>query len=83
MLRMGRIWRIVFSSPSYAGAVAAVKAGLGITVMPNRMVPPELGVAESPDLPALSDTHVSLLKHRSDDPAINSLEQFVLKRLKY
>ena len=79
----GRPWRIVFSSPSYAGAVAAVKAGLGITAMPKGMIPSELGALEPNDLPPLSDTHVSLLKHQANDPIINSLEQFVLKRLKH
>ena len=35
----GRSWRLVFSSPSYAGTVAAVKAGMGITVIPHTMIP--------------------------------------------
>jgi DNA-binding transcriptional LysR family regulator len=79
----GRSWRLVFSSPSYAGAVAAVKAGMGITVMPHTMIPHELEAVDAAILPALHDTHVSLLKHRADNPAINTLEEFVLKRLKH
>jgi len=79
----GRSWRLVFSSPSYAGAVAAVKAGMGITVMPHTMIPHELEAVDGAILPALHDTHVSLLKHRADSPAINTLEEFVLKRLKH
>ncbi|MFN4274372.1 MAG: LysR substrate-binding domain-containing protein [Aliihoeflea sp.] len=52
----GREWRITYSSPSLAGLQAAVKAGLGVTVLPREMVPqgfvllgPEQGF---PSLPA-------------------------------
>ncbi|MFN7096670.1 MAG: LysR substrate-binding domain-containing protein [Gammaproteobacteria bacterium] len=79
---IGQPWRLVFSSPSYAGTIAAVKAGLGITVMPYTMISSELEVLESALLPKLANTHVSLLKHLSDNPAINTLEEFVLKKLK-
>lgn len=78
-----RPWRLVFSSPSFAGTLAAVRAGMGITVMPQTMVPEGLSPLESSFLPKLADTHVSLLKHRADNPAINTLEEFVLKRLKH
>lgn len=81
--KTGRPWRLVFSSPSYAGTVAAVKAGMGISVMPHTMIPPELQAVDASLLPKLADTHVSLLKHRADNPAINTLEEFVLKRLKH
>jgi DNA-binding transcriptional LysR family regulator len=79
----GRSWRMVFSSPSYAGTVAAVKAGMGITVMPHTMIPNELERMDESIMPKLEDTHVSLLKHRSDNVAVNSLESFVLKKLKH
>lgn len=78
----GRSWRLVLSSPSYAGAVAAVRAGMGVTVMPQTMIPQELQAIGASTLPDLEDTHVSLLKHRSDVAAINTLEGFVLSRLK-
>ena len=32
--RIGRTWRITYTSPSVAGARAAVLAGLGVTVLP-------------------------------------------------
>lgn len=78
----GRSWRLVLSSPSYAGAVAAVRAGMGVTVMPQTMIPQALQAIGASILPDLEDTHVSLLKHRSDVAAINTLEGFVLSRLK-
>lgn len=80
--QVGRSWRLVLSSPSYAGAIAAVKASMGITVMPHTMIPNGLQTIETSLLPKLEDTHVSLLKHRADNPAINTLEGFVLRKLK-
>ncbi len=81
--KTGHAWRLVFSSPSYAGAIAAVRAGLGITAMPYTMMPDGLEIIGPDKLPELADTHVSLLKHQANDAAINSLETFVLKKLKH
>ncbi|GAB4033380.1 LysR substrate-binding domain-containing protein [Spirosoma gilvum] len=81
--KSGRSWRLVLSSPSYAGAVAAVRAGMGITVMPQTMIPGDLQAVESSLLPKLADTHVSLIKHTATSAAINTLEEFVLRRLNH
>ncbi|WP_020599479.1 LysR substrate-binding domain-containing protein [Spirosoma panaciterrae] len=78
-----RAWRLVFSSPSYAGAVAAVRAGMGISVMPQTMIPADLQAVDAALLPKLADTHVSLIKHTATNVAINTLEEFVLRRLKH
>lgn len=78
-----RPWQVVFSSASFAGTIAAAKAGMGITVLPRTMVPQNLSIIEPPLLPKLSDTHVSLLKHTGINSAINSFEEFVLKKLKH
>lgn len=80
--KSGIAWRLAFSSPSNAGTVAAVKAGMGITVMPYTMIPHELEAIESTLLPSLADTHVSLLKHKADNLAINTLEGFVLQKIR-
>jgi len=78
-----RNWRIVFSSHSYAGTVAAIKAGMGITVLPRNMVPADLQIIrKNKDLPKLDDTHISLLKHHDKNLAVNSFEKFVVERLK-
>lgn len=79
----GRSWRLVFSSTSYTSTLAAVKASMGITVMPRAMIPDHLQEIETNDLPRLSDTHVSLLKQKADNTAINTLENFVLKKLQH
>ena len=75
-------WQVVFSSPSYNGTIAAVKAGLGITILPKVMVPNHLQTLNNTMLPTLSDTHISLLKRNKNNAAIASFEEFVLKKLK-
>lgn len=78
----GRTWRLVFSSTSHTSMLAAVKAGLGITVMPSGMMHHELQTIKETLLPKLPKTHVSLLKQTATNPAINTLERFVLDKLK-
>jgi DNA-binding transcriptional LysR family regulator len=76
-------WQLVFSSPSYNGTIAAVKAGLGITILPKIMIPNQVPILNNVGLPALHDTHVSLLKHNKNNIAIASFEEFVLKKLQH
>lgn len=78
-----RKWRIVLTSPSYASQVAAVQAGMGITVLPKNMIPNSIDIIwPNKTVPKLDDTHISLLKHRSDNPVVNNLEKFVLSKLR-
>lgn len=81
--KAGIKWRLVFSSPSYAGTVAAVKAGLGITALPRNMIPEQLAILNNLELPTLHDTHICLLKQNKTNPALSSFEQFVLAKLKH
>ncbi len=74
-------WRLAFSSNSYAGKIAALRAGLGITVFPHTIIPPEVKIIRSTILPKLKDSHFSLLKHKNDNAAVNSFEEFVIKNL--
>src|SRR5690606_36431896 len=75
--------RLVFSSPSYAGTIAAVKAGLGITVLPRTMIPAQLQALTHANLPVLEDTHICLLKQNNHNLALLSFEKFVLAKLKH
>jgi len=76
-------WRIVFSSHSYAGTIAAVRAGMGMTVLPRNMIPDDLEVMKVSDrIPQLDDTHISLIKHNDQNAAVNSFEKFVVERLR-
>jgi DNA-binding transcriptional LysR family regulator len=64
-----RPWHIVYQSPSLAGACAAVRAELGVTILPKEMVPAGFEViGEAQGLPALPDTEMAL-KLRSRQPA--------------
>ena len=81
--KAGLKWRLAYSSPSYAGKMAAVKAGLGITVIQRTMIPDYLERIENPCLPILNDIHISLLKKDSRNKAIESLEYFLLKKLRH
>jgi len=76
-------WRLVYSSPSYAGRMAAVKAGLGISVIQRTMIPSYLESIEHPLLPKLNNIHITLLKKEGANKAIESLEYFLLKRLRH
>ncbi|MFN7365329.1 MAG: LysR substrate-binding domain-containing protein [Alphaproteobacteria bacterium] len=77
-----RKWRIIFSSHSFASTIAAVRAGLGVTVLPRNMIPQDLQIIPKQEgIPQLSDTHISLLKHDETNPTINSLGDFVIKSL--
>jgi DNA-binding transcriptional LysR family regulator len=57
-----RDWRIIYSSPSSEGLQAAVRAGLGVTVMSKSMVPDGLITLSSELLPALPDTEIALYR---------------------
>lgn len=75
-------WRIVYTSPSYAATIAAVRANMGVTVLPVTMIPSKLQRLDD-FFPNLPDIHVSLLKQNmKDSPAIRSLHEFLLKKLK-
>ena len=74
-------WRIAFSSHSYSGIIAAIKAGLGLTILPQKMIPKGLNIIKSDLLPKLENSHISLLKSSNQNPAINSFEEFVIKYL--
>lgn len=74
--------RIVYSSPSYAGIIAAVRANMGVTVLPITMIPEKL-IRIDALLPELPDIHVSLIRQNNNDsPAIYSLIEFLLAKLK-
>lgn len=75
-------WRIIYTSPSHAGIIASVKAGMGVTVLPRKLIKKPLNIIKNPKLPPLPDIHVSLLKQQgSNAEVLDNLEAFLLKRL--
>lgn len=60
---IARPWHIVYTSPSLAGLQAAVRAGLGLTVLPKDMVPANLMIlGPEQNLPSLTDTEIVLYR---------------------
>lgn len=74
-------FRAAFTSPSLAGQMAALRAGLGVGVLPLAMAPRELIVIGDP-LPKLADSEIALVTARgaADGPA-KLLAQEVLRAL--
>lgn len=72
-------WSGVFTSPSFAGQAAAVRAGLGYAVMPRAMVPAELAILE--DWPGLAEAEIALLGQARLSPAAAALAEFVEDRV--
>ncbi len=59
----GMRWRIAYTSTSLAGSQAAVRAGLGISVLPREMVPAFLTpIGAEAGLPPLYDTEIALIE---------------------
>ncbi len=79
---MGRKWRIAYTSTSLAGSQSAVKAGLGITVLPREMVPSYLTpITEHSDLPFLYDTEIALIEAPGLSATAHRLTQHIVAAL--
>ena len=66
---VGQRWRIAYTCSSLSGAQAAVRAGLGVTVLPKDMVPAEfVTLAEGDGLPDLHDTEIALMTQAAQLP---------------
>lgn len=78
----GRAWRVAYTSTSLAGAQAAVRAGLGVTVLPKGMVPADFVVVEEGGgAPDLSDTEIALLRAAALPQAAERLAEHIVHSL--
>lgn len=73
-------FRAAFTSPSLAGQMAALRAGLGVGVLPAAMAPRDLVVVGDP-LPPLSDSEIALVSARNAGGPAGLLAQEVLRAL--
>lgn len=73
--------QIVYTSPSFAGVTAAVKAGMGITVLPRNMIPEGLINYHHQALPNLKEIHAFILAKNPKDPAVKSFSEYVIRDL--
>jgi DNA-binding transcriptional LysR family regulator len=76
----GIAFRTSFTSPSLAGQMAALRAGLGIGVLPAAMAPRDLALLGDP-LPPLSDSEIALVSTRGAGGPAGLLAQEVLRAL--
>lgn len=81
----GRTWRIAYTCGSLAGNHAAVRAGLGLTVLPKAMVPTDLTVLndEVLNLPALADTEIALIAANQLSPPAERLRDYIIRELEH
>lgn len=91
--KVHRQWRMVYTSPSLAGTIAAVKAGLGVTVLPKDMVPQGLKVLQTSSssafnkgffdsgLPELPHAEITLLLRDNLSQAAAMLAQHIIRSL--
>lgn len=83
--RAGRAWRIAYTCGSLAGTHAAVRAGLGLTVLPKEMAPSDLTILSDEDLglPTLEDTEMALIEVASMSPAAMRLREYIVRELEH
>lgn len=74
-------WRIAYTCGSLAGAVAAVRAGLGVTVLPKEMVPAGLAIVDHAPLPELADTEIALIGAQTTSPPVRRLAEHIVRSL--
>jgi DNA-binding transcriptional LysR family regulator len=79
--RSRRPWRIAYTCGSLAGSIAAVRAGLGIAVLPKEMVPDGLHVIDGDPLPDLKDTEIALLAGPSLRAPVAKLRDHIVRCL--
>lgn len=78
----GLPWDVAYTSPSFAGTVAAVRAGLGVTVLPRTMVPEGLAALDGAlGWPALPEVEIALLAAPRATPATAALAAFIGERI--
>jgi DNA-binding transcriptional LysR family regulator len=79
--RVRRPWRVAYTCSSLAGSLAAVRAGLGMTVLPKEMVPPDLHILDGKPLPDLKDTEIALLQAERLSVPAERLKEHIIRCL--
>jgi len=76
-------WRITYTNPDFYGLLAAMKQGLGITVLAKSTVPDELAIVRDKRLPKLGKISIAILNLDTQHPQVsNTMAQFIKMRLK-
>lgn len=82
---VGRPWRIAYSCQSLSGNHAALRAGLGVAVLPLDMVPADLVILNEKDsaLPDLADTEMALIEAPALSPPATRLREYIVRDLEH
>lgn len=81
LTRAKRPWRVSYTCGSLAGTLAAVRAKLGVTVLPKAMVPDDLQIFDGVHLPELKDTEIALMEQKRLSLPAQKLRDFVIRSL--
>ncbi|GBL05660.1 LysR family transcriptional regulator [Glaciecola sp. KUL10] len=77
-------WRIAYTNTDLYGLIAAIKQGLGITVLAKSSVPPELEIIKHPMLPELGTINICLFNQNSQHPQVSAtLSEFIRNRVQH
>lgn len=78
----GRTWRITCTTRQISGVLAAVRAGIGVAVMPSSLVPEDLKIITRRfDLPPVGDVDFTLLRNPlANTEVVDALTQAILGR---
>ncbi|MBY6142103.1 LysR family transcriptional regulator [Leisingera daeponensis] len=71
----GRRWRLVYTSSSLAGLLSAIDAGLGISLLPRRVV--GLGLDEIPSLPNVDAMEIAIHQADPNTPFVSEIVQIL------
>ncbi len=74
---------MTYSCASLAGNQAALRAGLGLAVLPRDMVPADLSVLDDHGLPELADLEVALIEVPALSPPAQRLRDTILRELEH
>ena len=74
-------WRIAYTCGALSGALAAVKAGLGVAVLPRDMIPAGIEVCHDTRLPALKDTEIALIDNGVLSAPAQRLKEHIVRSL--
>jgi DNA-binding transcriptional LysR family regulator len=79
--KAGLPWRISYTCGALSGTIAAVKAGLGLAVLPKDMVPAGLYVTAGDRLPNLRETEIALLGTKDLSRPAQRLKEHIVRSL--
>jgi DNA-binding transcriptional LysR family regulator len=75
-------WRITYTSSSYSGITAAVRAGLGVTVLAESTVPDGVrALSERDGFPEMGHLDVRLHTPQNPSEAVLRLADYIASRL--